>query len=85
LLPSTDAEGGRQLAERLRSASEELSIDVGGGAWVAVRSSFGVASFPAEPTAASLMRAADRALYRAKAAGKNTVVVAEPAAAASGQ
>jgi diguanylate cyclase (GGDEF)-like protein len=85
LLPSTDAEGGRQLAERLRLAAEELSIDVGGGAWVPVRSSFGVASFPTEPTAAALMRAADRALYRAKAAGKNTVVVAEPAAAASSQ
>ncbi len=77
LLPATDAEGGRQLAERLRLAAEELIVDSGGDASVPVRSSFGVASFPAEPSAAALMRAADRALYRAKAAGKNTVVVAE--------
>ena len=78
LLPATDAEGGQQLAERLRVAAEELTLDSGGAGPVPVRSSFGVASFPAEPSAASLMRAADRALYRAKAAGKNTVVLAEP-------
>jgi diguanylate cyclase (GGDEF)-like protein len=81
LLPATNAEGGRQLAERLRQAAEELRIEVGSEATVRVRSSFGVASYPEEPTAAALMRAGDRALYRAKAAGKNTVVVAEEAAA----
>ena len=81
LLPATDAEGGRQLAERLRVAAEELIVDSGGSGSVPVRSSFGVASYPAEPSAAALMRAADRALYRAKAAGKNTVVVAEREAA----
>jgi diguanylate cyclase (GGDEF)-like protein len=83
LLPATDAEGGRQLAERLRRAVEELSLDSGGAGTVPVRSSFGVASYPAEPSAAALMRAADRALYRAKAAGKNQVVVAERAAASA--
>jgi diguanylate cyclase (GGDEF)-like protein len=81
LLPATDAEGGRQLAERLRVAAAELTIDVGEDAKVQVTSSFGVASFPDEPSAAALMRAADRALYRAKAAGKNTVVVADREAA----
>ena len=83
LLPATDAEGGRQLAERLRLAVEELSLDSGGAGIVPVRSSFGVASYPAEPSAADLMRAADRALYRAKAAGKNQVVVAEREAASA--
>lgn len=83
LLPATDAEGGRQLAERLRAAVEELSLDSGGGGIVPVRSSFGVASYPAEPSATALMRAADRALYRAKAAGKNRVVVAEREAASA--
>ena len=76
LLPATDAEGGRQLAERLRVAAGDVCVDSGGSGMVTVRSSFGVASFPAEPTAAALMRAADRALYRAKAAGKDTVVLA---------
>jgi diguanylate cyclase (GGDEF)-like protein len=77
LLPATDAEGGRQLAERLRLAAEELAIDAGEDGEVRVTSSFGVASFPDEPSAAALMRAADRALYRAKAAGKNMVLLAE--------
>jgi diguanylate cyclase (GGDEF)-like protein len=81
LLPATGAEGGRQLAERLRVAVEELSISVGDGRTVRVTSSFGVASFPEERSGAALMRAADRALYRAKAAGKNTVVVADREAA----
>jgi diguanylate cyclase (GGDEF)-like protein len=81
LLPATNAEGGRQLAERLRQAAEELAIEVGSEATVRVRSSFGVASYPEAATAAALMRAGDRALYRAKAAGKNTVVVADGARA----
>ena len=80
LLPATDAEGGRELAERLRVALEELAVDVGTDVSVKVTSSFGVAGYPQEPSAAALMRAADRALYRAKGAGKNTVVTAERAA-----
>jgi diguanylate cyclase (GGDEF)-like protein len=79
LLPGTDAEGGRQLAERLRSALEDLTVTAAGGIAVRVTSSFGVAGFPEESSAAALMRAGDRALYRAKAAGKNAVVVAEGA------
>ena len=83
LLPATDGEGGRQLAERLRQAVEELAIDSGGAGAVTIRSSFGVSSYPSEPSASALMRAADRALYRAKAAGKNRVVVAEREAASA--
>jgi diguanylate cyclase (GGDEF)-like protein len=81
LLPSTDAEGGRQLAERLRVAAEGMVVDAGDAGEVRVTSSFGVASFPEEPSAAALLRAADRALYRAKTAGKNTVIMAERASA----
>jgi diguanylate cyclase (GGDEF)-like protein len=77
LLPSTDSEGGRQLAERLRVAAEEMVVDAGDAGKVRLTSSFGVASFPEEPTAAALLRAADRALYRAKTAGKNTVKVSK--------
>jgi diguanylate cyclase (GGDEF)-like protein len=81
LLPSTDAEGGRQLAERLRVAAEGMVVDAGEAGEVRVTSSFGVASYPEEPTASALLRAADRALYRAKTAGKNTVIMAERAPA----
>jgi diguanylate cyclase (GGDEF)-like protein len=79
LLPATDAEGGRELAERLRTALQELSIGTGDGGLVRITCSFGVAGFPEEPSAPALLRAGDRALYRAKAAGKNAVVVARPA------
>ena len=81
LLPSTDSEGGRQLAERLRIAAAEMVVDAGDGREVRVTASFGVASFPEEPTAAALLRAADRALYRAKTAGKNAVMVSQRLAA----
>jgi len=83
LLPATDTEGGRQLAERLRSALQALPIAIGDDVRVRVTCSFGVAGFPAESSAAALLRAADRALYRAKAAGKNAVVVARQAGAAA--
>ena len=83
LLPATDAEGGRQLAERLRTALQALPIAIGEDVSVRVTCSFGVAGFPAESSAAALLRAADRALYRAKAAGKNAVVVAGRAGASA--
>jgi diguanylate cyclase (GGDEF)-like protein len=83
LLPGTDAEGGRQLAERLRVVLDELPV-VAGEVSVSVTSSFGVAGFPDESSAAALLRACDRALYRAKAAGKNAVFVADGAQAVRG-
>jgi diguanylate cyclase (GGDEF)-like protein len=81
LLPATGAEGGRQLAERLRTALQALPIAIGEDVSVRVTCSFGVAGFLGESSAAALLRAADRALYRAKAAGKNAVVVARQAGA----
>jgi diguanylate cyclase (GGDEF)-like protein len=81
LLPSTDSEGGRQLAERLRIAAADMIVDAGDAREVRVTASFGVASFPGEPNAAALLRAADRALYRAKTAGKNAVRVSQRLAA----
>jgi diguanylate cyclase (GGDEF)-like protein len=78
LLPQTDLEGAERLAERLRKAVAERPMTKRPGALVAVTASFGVASFPGASTPAALFAAADEALYRAKAAGKNRVVCAEP-------
>jgi diguanylate cyclase (GGDEF)-like protein len=78
LLPQTDLAGAERLAERLRQSVAERPMTNRPGALVAVTASFGVAAFPEAATPAALFAAADEALYRAKAAGKNRVVCAEP-------
>ena len=77
LLPQTDMEGAENLAERLRQAVAKRPMTTRPGSLVACTASFGVASFPDSSTPAALFAAADEALYRAKAAGKNRVVCAE--------
>jgi diguanylate cyclase (GGDEF)-like protein len=76
LLPQTDLEGAERLAERLRETMAGRLLSLEPGSTFCVTASFGVASFPEEPTAAELFAAADEALYRAKSAGKNRVVCA---------
>jgi two-component system cell cycle response regulator len=74
LLPQTETEEARRLAERLRRAVESLAVEVPGGV-VRVTISTGIASYPAPnvTTPEELIREADRALYRAKQAGRNRV------------
>ena len=73
IVPEADLEGGRQLAERLRSALESHHIDLPGDRQKAVTASFGVAVKGDLPRAEELIAAADEALYEAKRAGKNRV------------
>jgi len=78
LLPETDAEGARSVAERIREEVEGTEFR-GGHNIPAVHKtiSLGVASFPGNATRASgLLEEADRAMYIAKRAGKNQVRVA---------
>ena len=72
ILPETDMAAAVQSAERLRaSVATRLRQDV------QLTISVGVACFPnQEQTVAALVRAADEALYSAKAKGKNCVVPA---------
>jgi diguanylate cyclase (GGDEF)-like protein/putative nucleotidyltransferase with HDIG domain len=72
ILPDTDHSGALLVAERLRCALlDEFSEDA-----VPITISFGIACFRAHgETAASLLRAADDALYAAKESGRNRSVV----------
>jgi diguanylate cyclase (GGDEF)-like protein len=71
LLPDADRETTLQVAERVRTAIADINVLEGDSA---VTASFGVAVFPEDaPDAARLVRNADRALYRAKANGRNRV------------
>jgi diguanylate cyclase (GGDEF)-like protein len=70
LLPATDLEAGAQVAERVRAAIADIQVIDD----PSVTASFGVATFPDHAAdAARLVRSADRALYQAKAKGRNRV------------
>jgi diguanylate cyclase (GGDEF)-like protein len=77
LTPGTVLEGAAMLAEKIRAAVAASSFDLdlqGGHEPVTV--SIGVAAYRDDPKA--LFNDADRALYRAKEAGRDCVIVAEP-------
>jgi len=78
LLPNTDVAGALVVAERIRNAIRDLKIVHSGNAGGFVTLSAGVdALIPVsgfdQPT--ELIQAADRALYTAKASGRNRVCV----------
>lgn len=73
-LPQTDGAGALVVAERLREAIEALRVRVGDRE-VRVTASIGVAvQTGSEADLGALYGAADAAMYRAKAAGRNCVV-----------
>jgi len=76
IAPETGAEGARIFAESLRRLVEEHPFEGG-----RVTLSLGVATFPEDGTdGASLIAAADRALYQAKNSGRNRVCSARESA-----
>jgi diguanylate cyclase (GGDEF)-like protein len=77
ILPEINAEAAYERAERIRRAVSVLRIPLETAGSAEVTVSIGVALYPAEgETSETLLRAADKALYAAKHAGRNRVVLA---------
>jgi diguanylate cyclase (GGDEF)-like protein len=77
VLPETDLEGARAVAERCRQQVEKRSIPTGEGE-IGVTLSVGISYTPDERIQSmdDLMKRADDALYSAKEHGRNRVVIA---------
>ncbi|MCL6629308.1 MAG: class I tRNA ligase family protein [Armatimonadetes bacterium] len=74
LLTRTDVPGATRVAEALRAGVERVGQRLGYGSGQ-VTVSIGIAEYdPASPPTGSLLVEADRALYMAKAAGRNVVM-----------
>jgi diguanylate cyclase (GGDEF)-like protein len=81
LLPETDEEGAIQVSERIRCAVQKLAIphgasEAGPVLTVSVGAATAIPSVTDSPD--ECIRQADAALYRAKAAGRNTVIAYRP-------
>ncbi|QRY81821.1 GGDEF domain-containing protein [Pseudomonas sp. PDNC002] len=76
LLPSTDADAARHFLDRLRENLQSLRLDVEGGE-LRVSVSIGLVSVEQACDLAQLLEGADRALYQAKANGRNRLESAQ--------
>ncbi|MFO7277375.1 MAG: diguanylate cyclase [Pseudomonadota bacterium] len=78
LLPDAGTEEALATAEKLRAHTETAVVQRGGVIMGALTASIGVAVFPDHGTSSqALLQAADAALYAAKRAGRNRVVLAK--------
>ncbi len=77
LMPATQTADAVVVAERVRASIAATPIETAGGL-VPLTVSIGVATWADDETATGIEARADAALYRAKAAGRDRVEVAEP-------
>ncbi|EKS9915186.1 diguanylate cyclase [Burkholderia multivorans] len=82
LLPDTAENGAAQIAERIRIAIDALGLEHVGSEFGRVTASIGLASWKPEQDVEpdAIIKAADEALYYAKATGRNKVTQFEPTA-----
>jgi len=77
ILPSADRDAATIVADRLRAAVSGQPYSLGGGQKLRITCSVGVASLPEDgEDATALIEAADQAMFRAKAGGKDKVEAA---------
>lgn len=75
LLPGADVERARAVCERLRALVAATAFPAG-GAHLSVTASVGLAALTSGASRAAVLRAADEALYRAKADGRDRLTLA---------
>jgi len=76
ILPATTKANAMQVAERIRRSVEEKELNYGGKA-IKITCSFGVSTLSTEIDMDYLLKQADKALYQAKADGRNRVCSSE--------
>jgi two-component system cell cycle response regulator len=77
ILTETSLDGGRLLAERLRQCIAATTFSADDGTTLHVTCSIGMAQYTPEHTEPkTLLALADQALYKAKASGRNRVILA---------
>ena len=80
ILAGATADDGCKRAEFLRAELKQLTVQHARQVLGRITLSIGISAFPGHgATAEELLRAADQALYRAKAEGRDRVAVASPA------
>ena len=79
ILPGTDSKGAFQLADRCRKQLEMIAIDIGKSDPVKVTGSMGLYcnEHDRSISAEQMLHNADEALYKAKANGRNCVIISE--------
>ncbi len=83
ILPETGLEGARVVAQKILSSIASPAFGVDGEPPVAITMSIGLATFPDKGSSPQdLVLAADRAMYEAKARGRNCLVTADEVAPA---
>lgn len=77
VLPDTASEGAATIAEKIRKAIDDLAIEHAGSEFGRVTASIGAAAWAPERDSdvSAIIRAADQALYSAKATGRNKVAM----------